>query len=149
VSDVVRLSRRGRGVRLGAAALVLGGLLYGTVRGTDDHFPFGPLTQYAFAADPDGTVPDLYVEADTTAGERIKVKLTPEGVGIVRAEVEGQVGEFRRDPSRLQAIADAQRRLHPADAQFTRLYLRIRHTQLRNGVAVGETTEDVAEWTVR
>jgi hypothetical protein len=149
VTEVVRLSRRGRAWRLGAASAVLAGLAYGTVWGTDDLFPLGPLTQYAFAADPDGTVPDLYIEADTTAGTRVKVRLSPDGVGIVRAEVEGQLDEIRRDPSRLQAIADAHRRLHPEEPAYVHLYLRIRHTRLHDGVAVGDTTEDVTEWAVR
>ena len=117
--------------------------------GTDDHFPFGPLTQYAFAADPNGTVPDLYIEADTTAGTRVKVKLSPDGVGIGRAEIEGQLDVIRRDPSRLQAVADAQHRLHPSEPRWIRLYLRIRHVRLRDGVAVSETTEDVTSWVVR
>ena len=149
MDDVVRLSPRGRAWRLAAVALVLGALGYGTVWGTDDHFPFGPLTQYAFAADPDGTVPDLYIEAETSAGTRVKVKLSPDGVGIVRAEVEGQLDDIRRDPSLLQAIADAHHRLHPSEPRFLVLHLRIRHVRLRDGVAVGEETEHVVDWTVR
>lgn len=136
-------------MRLAGSGLALCGLLYGTVWGTDDHFPFGPLTQYAFAADPDGTVPDLYIEADTTAGTRVKVALSPDGVGIVRAEIEGQLDAFRRDPSRLQGIAEAHRRLHPEEPRYTALYLRIRHTRLRDGVAVGDEVENVTEWVVR
>jgi hypothetical protein len=146
---VVRLSRRGRALRLAAAGFVLAGLAYGTVLGTDDHFPFGPLTQYAFAADPNGTVPDLYIEADTTAGTRVKVNLSSTGVGIGRAEIEGQLDEIRRDPSRLQAVAEAQHRLHPGEPRYVRLYLRIRHTRLRNGLPVSDEVEDVTEWVVR
>lgn len=149
MGDVVRLSRAGRAWRLGAAGAVLAALGYGTVWGTDDHFPFGPLTQYAFAADPNGTVPDLYIEAETSAGTRVKVKLSPDGVGIVRAEVEGQLDAIRRDPSLLQGIADAHHRLHPDEPRFLVLHLRIRHVRLRGGVAVGEETENVVDWTVR
>lgn len=147
--DVVRLSPRGRALRLAGAGAVLAALAYGTIWGTDDHFPFGPLTQYAFAADPDGSVPDLYIEAETSAGTRVKVRLSPDGVGIGRAEVEGQLDTIRRDPSWLQGIADAHHRLHPDEPRFLVLHLRIRHVRLRNGVAVGEETEHVVDWVVR
>jgi hypothetical protein len=149
VPEVVRLSPRGRALRLAGCGAALAALLYGTVWGTDDHFPFGPLTQYAFAADPNGTVPDLYILADTAAGTTVKVALSPDGVGIVRAEVEGQLEEFRRDPSRLQGIADAHARLHPDEPRYVALHLRIRHVRLRDGVAVGEETEVVSDWVVR
>lgn len=149
MADVVRLSPRGRAWRLAATGAVLAALAYGTVWGTDDHFPFGPLTQYAFAADPDGSVPDLYIEAETAAGTREKVRLDPEGVGLVRAEIEGQLDAIRRDPSRLQAVADAYHRLHPEAPRYVALHVRIRHVRLRDGVPVGEDTENVADWTVR
>ena len=149
MDDVIRLSRPGRRRRLGAAGAVLAALAYGTVWGTDDHFPFGPLTQYAFAADPNGTVADLYLEADTTSGGRVRVLLMPNGVGIGRAEIEGQLDPIRRDPSWLQGIADAQARLHPEQPRYTHVYVRIRHVRLRRGVAVGERLENVADWRVR
>jgi hypothetical protein len=149
MEGIVRLTPRARRARLAAAALALAGLAYGTVWGSDDHFPFGPMVQYAFAADPNGTVPDLYIEADTTAGTRVKVRLSPDGVGIVRAEIEEQLAEIRRDPSLLQAVADAHAELHPDEPRYTHLYLRIRHTHLRDGVADHETVEDVTEWAVR
>lgn len=149
MADVVRLSPRGRAARLAATGAVLAALAYGTVWGTDDHFPFGPLTQYAFAADPDGAVPDLYIEAETAAGAREKVRLDAAGAGIVRAEIEGQLDAFRRDPSRLQAIADSYHRLHPEAPRYVALHLRIRHVRLRGGVSAGEDTEHVADWVVR
>jgi hypothetical protein len=149
VDDVIRLPRGARRRRLAATAAALAALAYGTLWGTDDHFPFGPLTQFAFAADPNGTVADLYVEADTTAGTRVRVLLTPDGVGLGRAEVEGQLDDVRRDPSWLQGIADAQARLHPEQPRYTHVYVRIRHVQLRRGVPVGEHLENVADWRVR
>ena len=149
MDEVIRLSPAARRWRLAACGSALALLAYGTIWGTDDHFPFGPLTQYAFAADPDGTIGDLYVEADTTAGTRVRVRLSPEGVGIGRAEVEGQLDRIRRDPSWLQGIADAQHRLHPGEPRYTHLYVRVRVVQLRDGVAAGEHVEDVAEWRVR
>ena len=147
MADVLRLSRRGRRARLAAAGAVLAALGYGTVWGSDDDFPFGPMVQYAFAADPDGTVGDLFVEADTAAGSRVRVVLSAQGVGIVRAEVEGQLDRIRRDPSWLQAIADAHARLHPDEPRYVRLRVRITHTRLRDGTV--DRVEDVATWDVR
>jgi hypothetical protein len=147
VGEVVRLSARARRWRLAAAGAVLGLLAYGTVWGDDDHFPFGPMVQYAFAADPDGTVGDLFVEADDAAGRRVRVVLSPQGAGIVRAEVEGQLDRIRRDPSWLQALADAHARLHPGEPRYVRLHVRITHTRLRDGTVAG--VEDVATWDVR
>lgn len=147
MSEVVRLSSRARRARLIATAAVLAGLAYGTVWGSDDDFPFGPMVQYAFAADPDGTVGDLFIEADDASGRRVRVVLAPGGVGIVRAEVEGQLDLIRRDPSWLQAIADAHARLHPDRPRYVRLHVRITHTRLRDGTVAG--TEDVATWVVR
>ena len=149
MTEVERLSPRGRAARLAACGLALAGLAYGTVLGSDDDFPFGPMVQYAFAADPNGVIPDLYIQAVTTAGTTVKVKLSPDGVGIGRAEIEGQLDAIVRDPSRLQAVADAQRRLHPDEPQFTHLTMLVRETHLRNGVAVGDTTRLLAEWAVR
>lgn len=144
-----RLSGRGRALRLGAAAAALAGLAYGTFLGSDDGYPFGPLSQYAFAADPNGSIPDLYVEAETDAGTREVVKLSPDGVGIARAEIEGQLPEIIADPSRLQAIADAQRRLHPDRPRYTHLWVRVHQILLRDGAPAGERTDDLTEWAVR
>ncbi len=143
------LSRAGRAWRLGVTALGLAALLYGTVWGTDDHFPFGPLVQYAFSVDPDGEIADTYLEADTTAGERVRVRLGAGGVGVQRAEIEGQLVKITRDPSLLQVIAEAQRRLHPDQPRFTRIYLRQKVIRLRHGVRAGVSERTVATWQVR
>ena len=143
------LPAAGRRWRLTITVLVLAALGYGTVRGTDDLFPFGPLVQFAFSVDPDGEIRSTFMEADTTAGTHVQVRLSAKGVGIARAEIEGELTKIERDPSLLQGIADAQRRLHPAEPQFTRLYLVTDVTELRDGVAAGRRTETVATWTVR
>jgi hypothetical protein len=126
-----------------------GALIYGSAYGSDDLFPFGPLTQYAFRTDPNGEIRATSIEADTTDGRRVTVDLSPRGVGIGRAEIEGQLGQIIHDPSLLQAIATAQRRLHPEQAQFVRLYLRQQVIDLDHGTKADEYTETLATWTVR
>jgi hypothetical protein len=145
----VRLSGAGRWWRAAAAGLGLAALLYGTVWGTDDHFPFGPMVQFAFSVDPDGEIRSTFMEADTTAGTRTRVRLSAQGVGIARAEIEGELGKIQKDPSLLQGIAEAQRRRHPEEPQFTKLYLMVDVTELRDGVAHRRRTETIATWRVR
>ena len=145
----VRLTRAGLGWRLTATVLALAALGYGTVHGTDDDFPFGPMVQFAFYVDPDGEIRSTFMEADTTAGDRVQVRLSAQGVGIARAEIEGELTKIQRDPSLLQGIAEAQRRLHPEEPQFVRLYLRTHVTELRGGVRHGARIETLATWTVR
>jgi hypothetical protein len=144
-----RLGRLGQLWRCAVTGLALAALMYGTIRGTDDDFPFGPMVQFAFFVDPDGEIRSTFMEADTTAGTHVQVRLSAKGVGIARAEIEGELTKIQRDPSLLQGIADAQRRLHPSEPQFTKLYLKTDVTQLRDGVAHGRRTETIAVWQVR
>ena len=83
------LSGVGRAWRLGAVAGALGLLLYGSVWGDDDVFPFGPLSQYSFRIDPDGEIRALWVEADLADGSHRRLDISNAGdVGVARAELE-------------------------------------------------------------
>jgi hypothetical protein len=150
VSDlpVRRVTRRGALIRLGAAAAGLGILLYGTVRGTDDMFPFGPLVQYAFSVDPNGEIRSTFIEADTDAGDLVRVPLSLDGVGIKRAEIEGQLTKIVADPSLLQAVAQAQQDRNPGQPQYERLYLRQKVTELVDGALGDVRVETLAVWEV-
>jgi len=147
--DMVRLGARARGWRMAATAVVLLALAYGTIWGADRHFPFGPMVQFAFSVDPNGQIRSVYIEAETTAGDRVRVPLTSEGVGIPRAEIEGQLPAIERDPSLLQAIALAQRRRHPDQPQFRRLYLMVDILQLHDRRPAGHEVNQLAVWDVR
>lgn len=144
-----RMSRVGRAWRLTAAALALAALGYGTVAGTDDHFPFGPMVMFAFSVPADGEIRSTYVEAETAAGDVVRVPLSPAGVGLRRAEIEGQLPTIVERPELLQALADAHRRLNPDQPRYRRLFVRVDVTRLRDGVAAGTSTETVATWSVR
>jgi hypothetical protein len=135
--------------RVVATAAVAGALLYGSAYGTDDLFPFGPLVQFAFRTDPDGGIASTFIDADTTTGQRVRVRLSPKGVGIGRAEIEGQLAKIKKDPSLLQSVATAQRRLHPDQPHFTVLYLRQHIIDLQDGVKAGEHTITLVTWEVR
>lgn len=137
--------------RLGVAALGLAALLHGTLRDSDDFFPFGSMAQYATAHDLDGQTRSTYILADTESGRtEVRVPLNATGTGIGRAEVEGQLPRFIDDPSLMQVIADAYRAIHPARDQYTHMYLMRDTYQLRDGYVVGDpVTEQLADWEVR
>lgn len=146
--DVVRLGRAGLAWR--AVALVLGATLalWGTVSANDDKWPFAPMSQFAFRTDPDGVVESTWIEAQTTEGRRVTVPLYSRGVGIGRAEIEGQLPQLVKDPSRLQTVADAWHRLHPGSPQYTHLWLHQTLYPLRGGAAQDPHTVTLAEWAV-
>ena len=86
-----RLSRAGLAWRAAVTLAVVGLAVNGSVRGNDVQWPFAPMSQFAFKVDLDGQIRSTYVEADTTAGTTVRVPLTAGGVGLGRAEVEGQL----------------------------------------------------------
>ncbi len=135
-----------------AAALVL--LAIGQLTDTNDLFPFGSLSQYATARDPNGTVRSAYLLADTdnssSTGEQVRVPLDPRGVGVGRAEIENQLDRILAEPSLLQAIADAHAGLHPQEPRYRVLYLMRDTSQLEDGRPTGErSTEELTRWIVR
>jgi hypothetical protein len=146
---VQRVSRSGAALRLTAATVGVGVLLYGTVWGTDDMFPFGPLVQYAFFVDPNGEIRSTVIDADTDEGQLVRVPLSLDGVGIKRAEIEGQLTKIVADPSLLQAVATAQRDRNPEQPQYERLYLRQKVTELVDGEIGASRMETLATWDVR
>ena len=90
-------------LRLAIGAVALVAVLAGTAWGQDDDFPVGPFRMYATAARPTGTVrvAELFgVRADGT-----RVLLQAHDVGMRRAELEGQLPRFRKDPALLAALA--------------------------------------------
>lgn len=147
---VFRLSTPGRLWRTLAAATVIGTLLYTTSCGTDDDFPLGPMTQFAFSVKDDGgEIHSHWLEADTAAGTHVKLPMDAVGAGMKRAEIEGQMTRIVRDPSLLQGIADAQRRLHPDRPALTRIYLVHQVKTLRDGKVVATSVRNRAVWAVR
>jgi hypothetical protein len=148
--DVRGLSAPARSWRLAVVAACLGVLVSAQFIDTDDYFPLGRLSQYASAHSENGTVRSVYILADTSDGDRVTVPLHATGVGIGRAEIEGQLGRIIDDSSLLQAIASAWAELHPDRPQYETLYLMrdIYHLVDRRPSGERETVE-LARWTVR
>jgi hypothetical protein len=145
---VRRLSRTGLAWRVAVLGAGTALALYGSLAGTDDLWPFGPMSQFAFYVSPDGEIRAAHVDAITTEGQEVSVPLNARGVGIGRAEIEGQLSRIVRDPSLLQAVAVAQRRLHPDQPQYRVLFLRQKVTTLRDRRPVAVRDETKATWVV-
>lgn len=122
----------------------------GQVRPTNDYFPLGSLSQYAAGRDPNGTVQKTYLVANTTSGERVRVPLSKDGVGLQRAEIEGHLRRILDDPSLLQGIANGWARLHPDKERYTRVSLMLDMYRLVDGRPSGKiSTRQLATWEVR
>ncbi|MBC7639856.1 MAG: hypothetical protein H7231_08765 [Rhodoferax sp.] len=143
-----RLSRPGLAWRVAVTLAVVGLAVNGSVRGNDVQWPFAPMSQFACGVDLDGQIRSTYIEADTTAGTTVRVPLTAGGVGLGRAEVEGQLPRLVADPALLQSIAVAAARRHPGWPRYTKLRLRQEVSDLRGGEVVSTRTERLADWTV-
>jgi hypothetical protein len=148
--DVVRVSRWGRVARL---VVVLAGivlLIHGSVRGTDDLWPFGPMSQYAMSVPDDASIDYTRISALTDAGTTVDVPLNIEGAGVARAEIEARTGEIVADPSLLQSVADGWARKHPDKPKYVRLELIRDTTTLADGRVSGPPASKVlAVWQVR
>ncbi|MCW3841888.1 hypothetical protein ONA70_17450 [Micromonospora yasonensis] len=139
------LTTRGRAIRLGVTALGLALLLVGTVRGTDDDFPFGPFRMYSTSDPPDAPAPDTRVEGVDRTGA--VVSLGQDATGIRRAEIEGQQSRYVADPDRLRQVADAYAERHPAAPALVEVRIVIRWYDIQGGRPTGRWTDrTVVTW---
>ncbi|SCG40812.1 hypothetical protein [Micromonospora halophytica] len=136
------LTTHGRLARLGATALGLALLLAGTVRGVDDHFPFGPFRMYSTSVPADAAAPDTRVEGVDRAGT--VVALGQEATGIRRAEIEGQQGRYAADPSRLRQVVEAYAERHPDAPELVEVRIVVRWYGIRQGRPTGTWTDETA-----
>ncbi|MFC4148539.1 hypothetical protein ACFO0M_19980 [Micromonospora mangrovi] len=136
------LTTRGRAVRLGATALGLALLLTGTLRGTDDDFPFGPFRMYSTSEPADAPAPDTRVEGVDRTGTL--VDLGQDATGIRRAEIEGQQSRYTADPALLRQVADAYAQRHPAAPALVEVRIVIRWYDIRGGRPTGRWTDETA-----
>lgn len=150
MTPMVRLPTWKLAWRAVVSVVVLAAVLQGTWHGRDEFWPFAPMSQFAFPVSNNGAViRSTFVDADTVDGALVQVPLSARGVGLPRAEIEGQLPRFVREPSMLQAIAVAHARLHPHKARYAEVRLRETVTSLRGGVPTGVSTDTLATWTVR
>ncbi|NUR93903.1 MAG: hypothetical protein HOV67_01455 [Kribbellaceae bacterium] len=148
--EQVRLGRAGKVVRVLVAVAGIGLLVNGSVRASDDAWPFGPMSQYAMSVPDDAKIDYTRISAVTDAGTTVDVPLNIEGAGVARAEIEARAGEIEKDPSLLQQVADGWARKHPDKPKYVKLELIRDTTQLVKGRVEGPPTSQVlATWEVR
>ena len=136
------LTRRGRAVRLTATVIGFALLLIGTVRGTDDDFPFGPFRMYSTSDPPDAPAPDTRVEGVDRTGA--VVDLGQAATGIRRAEIEGQQGRYAADPALLRQVADAYAQRHPGAPALVEVRIVVRWYDIQGGRPTGRWTDETA-----
>ena len=150
-SDTTLLSSRSKAWRLALVVVVLAVLTSSQLLKSNDFFPFGSLSQYARGTDPNGEVRATKITAVTADGSVRRVPLGARGVGIERAEIEGQLDRIIADPSLLEGIARAYSGLHPERDPLVHVTVVRVSSTLRDGKPSGEeeTEEVLAEWTVQ
>lgn len=139
-----------RAPRLAAGWAGIAVLLAGSAWGQDDHFPAGPMAQYAFAVpSTGGEIRDTYVMAGREDGGWERVDLSEAGVGLKRAEIEGQLSRLAANPRLLQGFAEARERREPRAPRYRTVRIMVDITSLRDGRPVHRRTIVRAEWRVR
>jgi hypothetical protein len=147
VGERVRgISRASYAWRIAITLLGIGLLLNGSLRMSDDLWPFGPLSQYAFSPGENETVVITRVEGLLADGRRIDLPLRVETAGISRAEIEARIPEITADPSLLRSVADGWSSRHRGEPALLKVWLVQDQTRLVDG-RVGKTRLfELATW---
>jgi hypothetical protein len=140
-TDVVRLSRTSRWVRLAVTAVVFALVMAGTVWGNDADFPFGPFRMYSTRADPNAAVVSTRVVGLTESGQ--EVRLSGGEVGLRRAEFEGQLPRMQEHPELLGLLAETYAERHPDAEPLVEVRVLHRRFELVDGRRTGEYTDTV------
>jgi hypothetical protein len=142
------VTRGGLALRVVVAVLGIGLLLNGSLRGSDDLWPFGPLSQYAFSPPPDATIVITRVEGRLADGRRIDLPLRVGTAGISRAEIEARIPEIMADPSLLRSVADGWSARNPREPALVELYLVQDETVLVDGHRGPTRLVEMTSWVV-
>jgi hypothetical protein len=142
------VTRSGLIVRVVVAVLGIGLLLNGSLRMSDDVWPFGPLSQYAFSPPPDATIVITRVEGQLADGRRIDLPLRVGTAGISRAEIEARMPAIVLDPSLLRAVAAGWSARHQREPALERLWLVQDETRLVRGHRGPTRLVEITSWTV-
>jgi hypothetical protein len=149
VSTTVRpLSRWSIGWRIAVALIGIGLVVNGSARMSDDVWPFGPMSQYAFSPAEDSTIVITRVEGQLADGRRIDLPLRISTTGISRAEIEARIPQIRADPSLLRGVAQGWTSRHPDEPALRTVWLVQDETHLVDGRKGPTALVELASWTV-
>jgi hypothetical protein len=143
-SATTDIGPRGRVVRIAAAAAAAGLLIYGTVAGSNDMFPFGPFSMYAGRYPANGVISSNTLMAHKADGRVVVV--TEADTGLTRAELEGELHAFQADPDRLADLAQAYHRRHPRASPYVAVWIAQKRWRLHDRAVVGQSTITLVEW---
>jgi hypothetical protein len=147
VGERVRgISRMSYAWRIAASVLGIGLLLNGSLRMSDDAWPLGPLSQYAFSPAKDATIVITRVEGQLADGRRVDLPLRVESAGISRAEIEARIPEITADPALLRSVADGWNSRHPTEPALLQVWLVQDQTQLVDGRVGRARLVELATW---
>jgi hypothetical protein len=142
------ISRVSLGWRIAVAVLGIGLLLNGSLRMSDDVWPFGPLSQYAFSPPRDATIVITRVEGLLSDGRRIDLPLRVGAAGISRAEIEARIPQITADPALLRSVVDGWTRRHPGAPPLVQVWLVQDETRLVDGRKGPTRLVELTTWPV-
>lgn len=146
---MLRLGRAGKAWRVVVTLVLVGMFCAGSLVGNDHWWPFSPWRMFSTSQAATGSVGSTGIEVRTAdkPNEWVPAPLTPENVGVNRAEVEGRMRQIEADPSRLGTLAESHSTLRPDSAKWLGLRVVRHQTVVVNREPTGEvTTEILAEW---
>jgi len=147
-TEVRPISRTGLAWRVVVALLGIGLLVNGSLRMSDDVWPFGPMSQYAFSPPADDTIVITRVEGRLADDRRVELPLRVSTAGISRAEIEARIPTIVADPSLLRGVVEGWSSRHPAEPAVRQVWLVQDVTQLSRGRPTGASRQELATWTV-
>lgn len=139
-----RIGSRGRVLRIAGTVAVAALLMSGTAAGTNDKFPFGPFTMYAGHYPPNGVITSNSLMA-RTADDR-DVDVTEDDTGLTRAELEGELFSFKKDPDLLASLAQAFHLRHPGASPYMEMWIAEKRWRLHHRAVVEQSTLIIAMW---
>jgi hypothetical protein len=121
----------------------------GSLVGDDPWWPFSPWRMFSTSQAATGAVISTGIEVQSAdAPDRwVPAPLTPENVGLNRAEIEGRIPQIAADPARLGTLAASHAELRPSAPAWTALRVVRRQIVVVDRKPTGEVrTEVLAQW---
>lgn len=148
-TEVARLGAAGRAWRVVVVLALIVLFCAGSIVGDDHWWPFSPWRMFSTSQAATGSVWSTGIEVRTAdaPSEWLPAPLTPENVGLNRAEIEGRIPQITADPGRLGTLAHGHARLHPTSAPWLGLRVVRQKIVVVDRQPTGEVeTEVLAEW---
>ncbi len=146
--EPLRLSPAGKAWRALLVLVLAAGFMSGSLVGDDHWWPFAPWRMFSTSTKPGGAVVYMSLEVrDADDADWRATGLTPEKVGLNRAEVEGRIPQIQADPSMLGTLAQSHARLRPDEARWVAVRIVRNESVLEGRAPTGEVRRTVvAQW---